>query len=81
MSRSLYIFIQLYMQRNLLGIISVDFDATGQLLITYSAFVKYLRQKWEYNTAVHQLFIYFKKACDSVMREALFIFSLSLVSL
>ena len=30
------------MQRKLLGIINVDFDATGQLLITYSAFVKYL---------------------------------------
>jgi len=25
-----------------LGIIKVDFDATGQLLIIYSAFVKYL---------------------------------------
>jgi len=24
------------------GIISVDFDATGQLLILYSAFLKYL---------------------------------------
>jgi len=31
------------MQRKLLGIISVDFDATGQLLTIYSAFVKYLR--------------------------------------
>jgi hypothetical protein len=29
------------MQRKLLGIIIVDFDATGQLLIIYSAFVKY----------------------------------------
>jgi len=29
------------MQRILLGVISVDFDATGQLLIIYSAFVKY----------------------------------------
>jgi hypothetical protein len=28
----------------LLGIISVDFDATGQLLIIYSAFIKYLRK-------------------------------------
>jgi len=27
-----------------LGFISVDFDATGQLLIVYSAFVKYLRK-------------------------------------
>jgi hypothetical protein len=28
-------------------------------------------QKWEYNEAVHQLFIDFKKACDSVIREVL----------
>jgi hypothetical protein len=28
----------------LLGIISVDFDATDQLLIIYSAFVKYMRK-------------------------------------
>jgi len=32
------------MQMKLLGIINVDFDATDQLLITYSAFVKYLRK-------------------------------------
>jgi len=32
------------MQRKYLGIINVDFDATGKLLITYSAFVKYLRK-------------------------------------
>jgi len=32
------------MQSKLLGIISVDFDATGQLFIIHSAFVKYLRQ-------------------------------------
>jgi len=30
--------------RKLLGIISVDFDAAGQLLIIDSAFVKYLRK-------------------------------------
>jgi len=59
------------MKRNLLGITSVDFDTTGQLLIVYSAFVKYLRKKLEYN-AVHQLFIGFKKACDSFRREVLY---------
>ena len=32
------------MQEKVLGIISVDFDATGQLLIIYCAFVKYLRK-------------------------------------
>jgi len=32
------------MQKKLLGIISVNFDAAGQLLIIYSAFVKYLRK-------------------------------------
>ena len=54
------------MQRKLLGIVNVDLDAADQLLIIYSASVKYLRRKREYNEAVHQLFIYFKKAYDSV---------------
>jgi hypothetical protein len=47
----------------------VDFDITGQLLIIHSAFVKYLRRNG--NEAVHQLFIDFKKAYDSVRREVL----------
>ena len=57
------------MRRKLSGIISVAFDATGRLLIRYSAFAKYWRKKWEYNEPVHQLFIDFKKAYDSVRRE------------
>jgi len=32
------------MQRKLLGIINVDFDTTGKLLIIYSAFVVYLKK-------------------------------------
>jgi hypothetical protein len=32
------------MERKLLGIMSVDFEAAGQLLIIYSAFVKFLRK-------------------------------------
>ena len=40
------------MWSKLLGVISVDFDATGQLLTIYSVFLKYLRKKWEYNEAV-----------------------------
>ena len=59
------------MQRKLLGTINVDFDATGQLLIIFSAFVKYLK-KWEYNEVVHQLFIDFEKAYDSVRREIVY---------
>jgi dTDP-4-amino-4,6-dideoxygalactose transaminase len=31
-----------------------------------------LEKKWEYNEAAHQLFIYFKKAYDSVRREILY---------
>jgi len=31
-----------------------------------------LEKKWEYNEAVHQLFIDFMKACDSVSREVLY---------
>jgi sorting nexin-29 len=49
----------------LLGIISVGFDITDQLL------VRYWRKKWEYNETVYQLFIDFKKAYDSVRREVL----------
>ena len=50
----------------------MDFDATSQLLIIYCAFVIVLEKKWEYNEAVHQLFIEFKKAYDSVRREVLY---------
>jgi len=32
------------MQLKLLGIINMDFDTTGQLLIIYTAFVKYLKK-------------------------------------
>jgi hypothetical protein len=57
----------------LLGTISVDFDVTDQLLIRFFAFVRYCRRKkWEYNETVHQLFVDFKKAYDSVRREALY---------
>jgi hypothetical protein len=54
------------------GIINVDFDAIGQLLIIYSAFVKFLRKKLEYNEAVNQLFIDYQKDCNSVRREVLY---------
>jgi len=53
------------MERKLLRIINLDFDTTGQLLIIYSAFIKYLK-KWEYKEAVHLLFIDIKKTYDSV---------------
>ena len=48
------------------------FDATGRLLFIYSSFAKCLRKKWEYNEEVHQLFIDFKKAYDSVRSEVLY---------
>jgi len=46
------------MQRKLLGVINVDFDATGQFLITYSAFAKYLRKmgiQWSGASAIYIL--------------------------
>lgn len=49
----------------------MDFDVTGQLLITYSAFVKNARKKRKYNEAVYQPFIHFKKASDSFRWEDL----------
>ena len=55
-----------------MGIISVDFDATDQLLITHSTFVKYLGEKWEYKEAVYQLLTDFKIAYDSFRRKVLY---------
>jgi hypothetical protein len=49
----------------------VDFDVTAQLLICFFAFLKYWGE-WEYNERVHQLFIDFKKAYNSVSREVLY---------
>jgi uncharacterized protein Yka (UPF0111/DUF47 family) len=59
------------MDRKLLGIINVGLDAAGEVLVIYSAFVRYFRKKWEYNEEVHQLFTDYRKACDSVRREVL----------
>ena len=56
------------MQSKLLDIIGADFDAKVQLLVICSEFIKYLK-KWEYNEAVSQLFMDFKKAHNSVRRE------------
>jgi len=47
----------------IIGDYHCGFRVTGQLLITCTAFVKYLRKGGrEYNEAVHQLVIDFKKA-------------------
>ena len=53
-----------------MGIISVDSDAVGQLLII--CIRQILEKKLERNKAVHQLFIDFKKAYNSVRREVLY---------
>jgi hypothetical protein len=53
----------------LLGIISVRFDVTDQLLNTFFAFNRYWRKKWEYNETVYPLL---KKAYDLVSREVLY---------
>jgi hypothetical protein len=56
------------MHRKLLGIMNVDFNATDHIFCIHHI----LEKKWEYNEAVHQLFIGFKKAYDSVRREVLY---------
>jgi hypothetical protein len=48
----------------------VGLDVTDQLLIRFSAFVRYWREKkkWEYNEIEYQLFTDFQKAYDPVTR-------------
>jgi sorting nexin-29 len=48
------------------------FDVIDQLLIRFSAFIRYWRKKWEYNETVHQPFIDFKKAYNSVRKKVLY---------
>jgi hypothetical protein len=50
----------------LLGIISVGFNVTAQ---PYFCIRQILEKKSEYSETVHQLFVAFKKADDSVRRE------------
>jgi hypothetical protein len=57
------------MQMKLLGTTNVGFDIIGQRLIRFSISVRYWRKSASIMT-VHQLFIDFKKAYDSVRREA-----------
>ena len=59
------------MQGKLLGIISVDFNVTGELLIMFCVRQIVEEKKREKSEAVHQLFIDFKQAYDSVRREVL----------
>jgi hypothetical protein len=59
------------MQRKLLEINNVDFDKK----VNYDnifCILQILVKKWECHKAVHQLFIDFKKANDSVRREVLY---------
>ena len=55
-----------------MGIINVDTDAIGRLLIIYFCIRQILEKKWECNETVPQLFIDFKKAYDSVRRGVLY---------
>jgi hypothetical protein len=57
------------MHMKLLGITSADFDVIGQRLIRSSVSIRYWRES---GSTVHQLFIDFKKAYDSVRRETLY---------
>jgi hypothetical protein len=58
------------MQRKVMRIFSMDFDATGQLLIIYSVFIRNLRKNG--NTRKQCISpIDLKKAYDSVRREVL----------
>jgi hypothetical protein len=56
------------MQMKLLGTTNAAFDVIGQIFYIRQI----LEKKWEYNGTVHQIFINFKKAYDSVRREVLY---------
>jgi hypothetical protein len=55
----------------LLWKVIAEFDITDCMLLKMFAFIRHWRKMWHSNT-VHQLFINFKKAYDSVTREVLY---------
>jgi hypothetical protein len=59
------------MQMKLLWITNVDFGVTDQRLIKF-LYGAVTRENWEFNGTVHQLFIDFEKAYDSVRKEVLY---------
>jgi hypothetical protein len=67
------------MQRKVLGIINVDFDATGKT-DHILCICQILEKKYDYNEAVHQLIIDFKKVNVSVRRKVLYNILFELVS-
>jgi len=56
----------------IIGDHNVDFHTTGEQVIIIVHSSNTWGKKWEYDEAVHQLFINFLKACDSVRWEALY---------
>jgi len=64
------------MKRKLLAITSGDLGPTGQLVIIYSAFIKYLKKKWKHNEAVHQLFMESRKPMIHLGGRACIIFAI-----
>jgi hypothetical protein len=56
------------MQTKLLGIISVGFEVTDQLLVKCSVLYRYWRRKWEYSETVYRLF----KTYDSLRKNVLY---------
>jgi hypothetical protein len=60
------------MSMKLLGVISVGSVVADLLRIRFFYIRQILEKKWEYNGTVHQLFVDFKKACDSIKREVLY---------
>ena len=69
---------QFHMQRKLLGIINVEFDTTGKLLIINSAFVKYLRK---HRNTMKQCFSYLQASRKPMIQlgGSCIILSLSLI--
>jgi hypothetical protein len=51
---------------------SVGFGVTDQLPMRSFAFVRFWRKKMQYTDRVHQLFVHFKEAYDSVRKEVLY---------
>jgi hypothetical protein len=49
---------------DIIGIICIGFDVTDELLVRFSAVVKYWTRNWEYSETVHQPFVFRAGLCS-----------------
>jgi hypothetical protein len=66
-------------EKNIIVVISVNFNIIDKLIKEYFVFVRYLREEWEENGRTHKLLVEFNKSYDLCRGNLYAVFSQTLV--